>query len=548
MIDDDPQPGPPVQTAIHRLGRRQQTRFLGRLGSGEEPVRQRVRLPLTPDLAVIATPPKTVPGIIHQLGERGTKAAVVITAGLNETLPDGSSVKQTMLDAARPHLLRIIGPNCLGVLVPGIGLNASFAHIDPLPGKLAFVAQSGAVVTSVIDWATTRGIGFSHLVALGDMSDVDFGDMLDYLANDPGTSAILLYIEAITDAWKFMSAGRAATRMKPVVIPKVRVRPPPIRVPLPASMPPTTPPSAVPACSGSSSWKSWTLAMVKPPDGDRLAIITNGGGVGVMATDALIDHAGQLAKLDPRTIGELDKHLPPTWSKTNPVDIIGDAPPERFKHAVNAVMNDPNVDAILAINCPTAIASPTEAGEAVIQAVGDRRRRPVFTSWLGDGAALEARRAFAEHGMPTFETPEDAVSAFMQLVAYRCNQKTLMETPAAMSEELTPDLAAVRSVIEPALKTGRVWLTEPEAKQLLATYDIPVAKTIKAATPREAAKMAAGSRSKSFPRTSSTRAISAASPSIFTARSMWKRRRKPCWSGCGQPTQMQVSSALPCNR
>ncbi|MGI9486884.1 MAG: GNAT family N-acetyltransferase [Geminicoccaceae bacterium] len=459
-------------------------------------------LPLTPDLAVIATPPETVPSIIHQLGLRGTKAAVVITAGLNEPHTDGSSLKQAMLDAARPHLLRIIGPNCLGVLVPGIGLNASFAHIDPLPGKLAFVAQSGAVLTSVIDWAVTRGIGFSHLVALGDMSDVDFGDMLDYLANDPDTSAILLYIEAISDARKFMSAGRAAARMKPVVVVKAGRHPEGAR----AATSHTGALAGVDAVYDTAFRRAGmlrviqleelfdavqTLAMVKSPDGDRLVIVTNGGGVGVMATDALMDHGGELAKLDPETISELDRRLPPTWSKTNPVDIIGDAPPERFKHAMTAVADDPNVDAILAINCPTAIASPTEAGAAVIQAVGRHRRRPTFTCWLGDGAALEARRAFAEHGIPTFETPEDAVSAFRQLVAYRCNQKTLMETPAAMSEELTPDLATARSVIEPALETGRVWLTEPEAKQLLAAYDIPVTKTLQATTPREAAKMAA---------------------------------------------------------
>ncbi len=460
-------------------------------------------LPLVPDLAVIATPPDTVPGIIHQLGEHGTKAAVVITAGLNETGAGGASLKQAMLDAAKPHLLRVVGPNCLGILVPGLGLNASFAHIDPLPGRLAFVAQSGAVVTSVIDWATSRGIGFSHLVALGDMADVDVGDMLDYLANDPGTNAILLYIEAITDARKFMSAGRAAARMKPVVVVKAGRHPEGAR----AAASHTGALAGVDAVYDTAFRRAGmlrviqleelfdavqTLSMVKPPDGDRLAIVTNGGGVGVMATDALIDHGGELAKLNPQTINELDRHLPPTWSKTNPVDIIGDAPPERFEHAIAAVMDDPNVDAILAINCPTAIASPTEAGEAVIQAVGRHRRRsPIFTSWLGDGAVLEARRAFAANDMPTFETPEDAVGAFMQLVAYRRNQKTLMETPASLNEELTPDLATARSVIDPALEVGRSWLTEPEAKQLLAAYDIPVTKTVQAATPREAAAIAA---------------------------------------------------------
>ena len=386
-------------------------------------------LPLVPDLAVIATPPRTIPGLIAELGEKGTKAAVVITAGLAETGDDGNSLRQAMLDAAKPHLLRVIGPNCLGTLVPGIGLNASFAHLSPETGKLAFVAQSGAVVTSVLDWATSRGIGFSHLVALGDMSDVDFGDMLDYLANDPGTSAILLYVEAITDARKFMSAGRAAARMKPVVVVKAGRHPEGARAAA----------SHTGALAGADDVYDTafrragmlrvihledlfdavqTLSMVKPPAGDRIAIVTNGGGIGVMATDALMDHGGELAKLQPETIAVLDQHLPPTWSKTNPVDIIGDAPPERYRQAIKAVLSDPAIDAVLALNCPTAIASPAEAAKAVIEAVGETRR-PIFTSWLGDGAALPARRAFAEHEIPSFETPEDAIGAFTQLVAYR---------------------------------------------------------------------------------------------------------------------------------
>ena len=457
-------------------------------------------LPLVPDLAVIATPPPTIPGLIAELGAKGTKAAVVITAGLSEQGDDGTSLRQAMLDAAKPHLLRVVGPNCLGTLVPGIGLNASFAHLSPKAGKLAFVAQSGAVVTSVLDWATSRGIGFSHLVALGDMSDVDFGDMLDYLANDPGTSAILLYIEAITDARKFMSAGRAAARMKPVMVVKAGRHPEGARAAA----------SHTGALAGADDVYDTafrragmlrvihleelfdavqTLSMVKPPKGDRLAIVTNGGGVGVMATDALMDHGGALAKLDPKTVAELDKHLPTTWSKTNPVDIIGDAPPERYEHAIKAVMDDPEVDAVLTLNCPTAIASPDEAGAAVIKAVG-KAKRPLLTSWLGDGAALPARRRFAEHKIPTFETPEDAIAAFMQLVAYRRNQRTLMETPASMPDAFKPDLASARRVIEGALDDGKTWLNEPSAKALMAAYDIPTAKTLVAKDPHEAASLA----------------------------------------------------------
>ncbi|MGI9510581.1 MAG: GNAT family N-acetyltransferase [Geminicoccaceae bacterium] len=459
-------------------------------------------LPLVPDLAIIATPPATVPGLVAELGAKGTKAAVVITAGLGETGDDGRSLKQAMLDAAKPHLLRVIGPNCLGVLVPGVGLNASFAHLSPKPGKLAFVAQSGAVVTSVLDWATSRGIGFSHLVALGDMSDVDVGDMLDYLANDPGTRAILLYIEAIDDARRFMSAGRAAARMKPVVVVKAGRHPEGAR----AAASHTGALAGVDAAYDTAFRRAGmlrvirleelfnavqTLAMVKPPKGDRLAIVTNGGGVGVLATDALMDLGGRLAELGADTITELDRHLPPTWSQTNPVDIIGDAPPERFEHAIKAVIKDPAVDAILAINCPTAIASPAEAGQAVIRAVGNSKK-PFFANWLGDGAALPARRTFGEKKIPSFETPYEAINAFMQLISYRRNQETLLETPASLNQTLAPEFEAARGLIETALAEGRTWLGEPEAKALVAAYGIPTAEAAVAATPKEAAALAAG--------------------------------------------------------
>ena len=458
-------------------------------------------LPLVPDLAIIATPPATVPGLIAELGAKGTKAAVVITAGLGEADGDGQNLMQAMLDAAKPHLLRVVGPNCLGVLVPGAGLNASFAHLSPKPGKLAFVGQSGAVTTSVLDWATSRDIGFSHLVALGDMSDVDFGDMLDYLANDPGTNAILLYIEAITDARKFMSAGRAAARMKPVVVVKAGRHPEGAR----AAASHTGALAGVDAVYDTAFRRAGmlrvirfeelfnavqTLAMVKPPKGDRLAIVTNGGGIGVMATDALMDHNGRLAELGPETIAELDRHLPDTWSKTNPVDIIGDAPPERYEHAVKTVLTDKAVDAVLAINCPTAIASPSEAAHAVIRAIGKKKRVPIFTNWMGDGAALPARRTFGDHKIPSFETPYEAINAFTQIISYRRNQETLLETPASLNEAFSLDLKAARGIIEPALAAGNTWLTEPDAKALVAAYDIPTAKALVATTPKEAASLA----------------------------------------------------------
>ncbi len=460
-------------------------------------------LPLTPDLAIIATPPATVPGIVAELSGRGTKAVVVITAGFGQDEErEGEATRQAMLDAARPHLLRIVGPNCLGVLVPEIGLNASFAHLSPNPGRLAFVAQSGAVVTSVLDWATSRGIGFSHLVSLGDMADVDFGDMLDYLANDPKTKAILLYIEAITDARKFMSAGRAAARMKPVIVVKAGRHPEGARAAA----------SHTGALAGSDAVYDTafrragmlrvlrleelfdavqTLATVSPPRGDRLAIITNGGGAGVMATDALVEDGGRLAELAPETIAALDQVLPATWSRTNPIDMIGDADAERYAATLKAVRQDKNVDGVLVISCPTAVVSPTEAAKAVIEAMDDQRQPSVFTSWLGDGSALEARRQFADHGVATYATPEDAVRAFMQMVSYRHNQETLLETPASLSEALSPDVSAAGDLIDRVVAEGRSWMTEPEAKALLGAYDVPVARTLTAATPEEAARVAA---------------------------------------------------------
>ena len=305
-----------------------------------------------PELAVICTPAQTVPGIIAALGERGTKAAIVLSAGLSAArTADGKTVTAAMLDAARPFLLRVLGPNCVGLLVPGIGLNASFAHTSALPGKLAMVSQSGALTTAMLDWAKSRGIGFSHFVSLGESADVDFGDVIDYLGSDPETRAILLYIESITAARKFMSAARAAGRNKPVIAVKAG------RVPAAAK----AAASHTGALAGSDEVydaalrragmlrvytteelfdAAETLARAKPLYGNRLAILTNGGGPGVMATDALVLGGGRLATLSSATLDRLNAVLPSTWSRGNPVDIIGDAPAERYVVALEALLDD----------------------------------------------------------------------------------------------------------------------------------------------------------------------------------------------------------------
>lgn len=460
-------------------------------------------LPATPDLAVIATPPDTVPGIIAELAQRGTKTAVVITAGFGEAAEQhGKELQQAMLDAARPHTLRIVGPNCLGVLIPGIGLNASFAHINPRAGRLAFVTQSGAIVTSILDWAQARGIGFSHLVSLGDMADVDFADMLDYLANERETQAILLYIEAITNARRFMSAARAAARMKPVIVVKAGRHAEGAR----AAASHTGALAGTDAVYDAAFRRAGmlrvysleelfdaveTLAMGCNPRGERLAILTNGGGIGVLATDAVIDKGARLSELSPETMINLDKVLPPTWSHGNPVDIIGDAPGSRYADALDALSKDKAVDAILVLNCPTAVASSTDAAQAVIDIASEKPHLPLLSSWVGNGAAAEARQLFAQHQIPSYDTPEQAVRAFMHMVNYRRNQETLMETPPSVPEDFSTDTERAQQVIQRALAENRSWLTEPEAKEVLSVYGIPVTATYLATTPEEAASLAA---------------------------------------------------------
>lgn len=465
------------------------------------------RLPKAPDLAIIATPPDTVPSLVQRLGHRGTRAAVVISAGFSELGAEaGQRLCSQMLEAARPHTLRIVGPNCLGIMVPAVGLNASFGHVQPLRGNIAFVAQSGAVQISVLDWATSRGIGFSHFVSVGNMSDVDFGDMLDYLANDFSAKAILLYIESITHARKFMSAARAAARMKPVVVVKGGRH----REGARAAASHTGALAGADAVYDAAFARAGmlrvmdmqalfdsveTLAMSRPFHGDRLAILTNGGGMGVLATDVLMDKKGRLAELAPETIHRLDQVLPKTWSRGNPVDIIGDAPPDRYAAAMKALLDDKGVDALLVLNCPTAVASSTEAARAVVDALKEAGPRAggrgIFTSWLGIESAREARTLFAAHKIPSYDTPTDAVRGFMQMVRYRRSQQILMETPPNIPEAFAPRTDQARGILDKALSAGRPWLSEAEAKAVLAAYGIPVVPTREAGTPDAAADIAA---------------------------------------------------------
>jgi len=448
-------------------------------------------LPQAPDLAVICTPPDTIPTLIGELGARGTRAAIVLTAGLG-SMSDSHSIKQAMLTAAKPTLLRILGPNCVGLLVPAIGLNASFAHTGALPGKIAFVSQSGALVTGVLDWAKTRGIGFSKFISLGDSADIDFGDLLDYLANDGDTRAILLYVEDIHFARKFMSAARAAARSKPVIVLKAGRAPEGAKAAA----------SHTGALAGSDDVYDAairragmlrvysteelfgaveTLARVQPFKGDRLTIMTNGGGPGVMATDALILAQGRLAPLPADTLRKLNEILPATWSGANPVDIIGDAPVARYLQTLEVLQKNPESDAILFIHAPTAIVPSAEIATAVAAAVQPAMRN-MLACWLGGDGVAQARQIFSSAGMPTYDTPEEAVQGFMQIVQYRRNQNLLMQVPPSVPAGFVPDRAAAKALVRAVLDDGRSMLSEYESKTLLAAYGIPVVDTRRAET------------------------------------------------------------------
>ena len=458
-------------------------------------------LSTVPDLAIVCTPPSTVPGLIAQLGHIGTRAAIVLTAG-SDILSAGwvVSMQQAMLDAARPYLLRILGPNCIGLIVPGIGLNASFASATSLPGKIAFVSQSGALTTTVLDWAASNNIGFSKFISIGNSADVDFGDVLDYLASDPATRSILLYIESIKLARKFMSAARAAARNKPVIVVKAG----------------RSAAGAMVAASHTGAMAGSdivfdaairragmlrvdttqdlfsaieTLSRIKPLHGDKLIILTNGGGPGVMAADALNLAGETLAVLSDDTRRKLDAILPATWSKANPIDIIGDAPVERYSKALSTVLGDGGSDAVLFIHAPTAIVGSEDIARECAPLIAASPRN-LLACWLGGQGVSAARQVFNKAGIPTYQTPEEAVRAFLHLLAYRRNQELLLEVPSSQPLDCLVDVAQVKKTVENALRNRRSLLNEAEAKSVLAAYGIPVVETRVAATVEAAAELA----------------------------------------------------------
>jgi acetyltransferase len=457
-------------------------------------------IPQRLDVAVICTAANTVPDIVDACGRAGCRNAIIISGGFTEVGPRGASLERAALEKARSHGMRLIGPNCLGIMRPGSQINLTFANGSANPGTIGLISQSGALCTAILDWALPNKVGFSNVVSLGAESDIDFGEVLDYMVSDPRTENIFLYIEGIKNARRFMSALRAAARCKPVLLIKVGKHP-----------------------AGEKAAFSHTGALVGADDvfdaalrragvvrlanvgqmyaaasalfshfrprGMRLAIITNGGGPGVMAADHAADIGIPLAQLAPATVTRLNEFLPATWPKSNPIDILGDADPIRYGIALQACIDDDAIDGVLAILTPQAMTDPTQAARTVIE-VARHTDKPLVACWMGEEQVTEARKLFKGAGIPTFRTPEPAVDLFSHISNYYRNRQLLMQTPPSISEQAPPRLESARLVIETALMEGRKVLNEMESKAILAAFRIPIAQTMVARSPSEAMVLA----------------------------------------------------------
>jgi len=457
-------------------------------------------LPRTPDLAIICTPAPTVPDLLEQCGEAGILGVIIISAGFKEAGEEGRKLEARLKEIIQKFEgMRVIGPNCLGVIVPSLRLNATFAAAMPPDGHVAFISQSGALCTSILDWAREEGIGFSYFISIGNTVDVNFGDLIEYLSEDERTRSIILYVESIVDARRFMSAARAFSRTKPIVVYKAGRFAESAR--------------AVSSHTGAMAGEDAVydaafrragavrvydigeifdtaelLAQARLPAGPRLAIVTNAGGPGVAATDALIARHGQLAELSPETFEKLNKILPPFWSQGNPVDVLGDASPERYAQAVEAVLADPGVDAVLVILTPQAMTDSTGIARAVAE-LAKKYPKPILAAWMGGSIVQEGICIFNQAGIPTYPTPDRAIGAFMHLVEYRRNLELLSQTPKEIPLEFPVDRRKIREDFLPVLSKEKI-LGERDSKALLSAYGIPVTMPELARNEDEAVELA----------------------------------------------------------
>ncbi|MCG7893002.1 MAG: bifunctional acetate--CoA ligase family protein/GNAT family N-acetyltransferase [Candidatus Thiodiazotropha taylori] len=435
------------------------------------------------ELVVVATPAKTIPAIVEACGLHGVKTMIILSAGFRESGPAGLRLEERVVEVAKEFGIRFIGPNCLGLIRPDQGINITFGNNNAKPGNLALVSQSGAICTAILDWAETNDIGFSTVISTGISADLDFGDYLDYLVADPKTDSILLYVEGIKNARRFMSGLRAAARIKPVIVLKVGRH----AAGAEASMSHTgalvgSDETFSAALSRSGVLRVETISQLFSAAkalssryrvyGNKLAIITNGGGPGVMAADRASDLGIELASFNDDTIKALNEALPEVWSHGNPVDIIGEAPPERYRAAVDICLNDPGVDGTIVILTPQAMTKPDAVAQELID-LADKHKKPILTSWMGGKQIENGRKLFNNARLPSFRTLENAVDAFHYLSSHQESQRLLMQTPAKSSRRHEqPDAEGARLIIESALSEQRKVLSEPESFALLGAFRI----------------------------------------------------------------------------
>jgi len=448
------------------------------------------------DLAVVTAPAAAMPEIAAQAARKGVAAMAILSAGFAETGPEGEALQARTVAIAREGDIRILGPNSVGLLRPAIGLNASFTRSACAAGGVALVSQSGAIGSALVDWAASTRVGLSSVITLGGAADVDFGDVLDYLLFDPRTESVLLYVEGVHHGRTFISSLRAIARAKPVLVLKVGRHD-----------------------TGSRAARSHTGAMVgndavfdavlsrcgvvrvdsyqdlfaaaralssrRKPRGDRIAVITNGGGPGVLAADAIGTRGLRLAELAPATKEKLDAELPEHWSGGNPVDLIGDADGERFARAARLASNDPGVDAILTLYSPMGVVSAESVADALLPVAKDMSK-PFLTAWLGEASVIPTRHRVEAEGIPAYRSAEVAVQAFSSLATFAKNQKLLLEAPAPRAATSEHDIAGAERILQAALDEGRTLLNEVEAKGLLAAFGVPVPPFAVAKTRQEA--------------------------------------------------------------
>ncbi|MCB0571370.1 MAG: bifunctional acetate--CoA ligase family protein/GNAT family N-acetyltransferase [Phaeodactylibacter sp.] len=437
------------------------------------------------DLAVIITPAKAVPQIVEECGQAGVGGLVIISAGFKEAGEEGMKMYEDIGRKARRYNMRVVGPNCLGFINPHLGVNASFATRTALPGNIAFISQSGALCTSILDWALDQSVGFSHFVSIGSMLDVDFADLIDYLGTDSRTSCILIYMESLIDARKFMSAARAFARSKPIIILKAGRSAEGGQATL----------SHTGSMAGNDAVYdaafdragiirvdtiaqlfncAQSLAMQPRPLGNRLAIVTNAGGPGVLATDYLMRNGGALAKLAPETMEGLNSVLPAHWSHNNPVDVLGDASAEHYRQALELCLKDPNVDGVLTILTTQAVTNPTDVAKVLVE-VSANYKKPILASWMGEEDVREGREILEAGKIPQYRYPESAVDVFIKMYRYSSNLELLYQTPPAIPQQTHLNTDVARAIIYTIMDEGRTILMENESKELMKSYGIATA-------------------------------------------------------------------------